>query len=135
MQRKHLLWIASAALVVLAASAAFVSPDGAWPLTALAIFCMFFAEIERFKSLTLGTSGVGAELQEAKKEVEDVVKLNARIARDLIYQTDQFWGFSDEKKADYMQQLAASLKRMGVSDAEVQDITQRPGSTPPQLNE
>ncbi len=78
-QRKARLNIAAIVFAVLTALAAFIRPDGAWPLFALTIACLAVANFDQFGDITATVAGVNISLKKAQLAVEQISDLAAKI--------------------------------------------------------
>lgn len=79
-QRRTWLYRGAVAFAVLTAGAAFIRPEGAWPLMLLAIACVLAANIEKIGDLRASGAGFQLELtQRAETAVAEIGEIAGRI--------------------------------------------------------
>jgi hypothetical protein len=79
-QRKAWLYCAAGTLAVLTVFAAFFRPEGAWPLVALSVACIVFANIDKIGDFKASGAGIEVSLvRKAETAVDEISQLASRI--------------------------------------------------------
>jgi hypothetical protein len=86
--RKTWLYVAAVAFAVLAAFAAFLRPDGAWPLVVMAAAFAVAANVDKIANLSASAMGVKFEIftkrtEAAVDRMEDIAAGTGRIERSM----------------------------------------------------
>lgn len=119
------MYSVSAILLILMSIAAFQSPSGAWPLLVGAIFCIFLANIDKFKEVSADTSGVRAVLSQTKvrlAELDNLIEVISELQLTLIQYTNRVGDLGEERKEKFLDRITNIMKDAGFSNERIEKI-------------